>query len=617
MQARRLQFVVAALVAAAVALMVEPESAEGLDVRVQGRSELDARVVTAGTRIIVQGKLRDDLGKPLPQRTVGIALFEGDSDQRIEGRGVQTDRRGEFRVPFEVMPGGYRVTLRFESTSHVTGTVFEETVEVDRQPVSLDVRNPELVHGEGASVQLDVSASIEGVGVGLPVELHHDGEVVAEETLDDNGRGTLDVTRWLEAGTNAFQVTVPPGGPREEASTSVEIRRVDGMSVDAEVAPVFERLQRGAAVDGVVRGDEEAIEGLRVQATLTPVDKLEGVDRENKQATESGELVGTAETDGEGRFHIFYGRENLPDGDWEASVRITPEVGAAIERDVGTFTIDRSFSRLVINGAMGLAALVLLLVAGREVWEVVRAKLEEMRRHRERTRRRERAFDEEETLEAVPLEPDTVQEAEAGDRRLRGYVWDGLDETRVDGGRLELRASGSEEAIDVERTDARGEFDFDELPDGAFELVITADHYVRGRFAFEIPHDGALAHCRFELVPVPLKIRRLYQSLIELARGEDLWGELSPREIRTVVVGAMETRDADRGGGEGADRFVRRVRRLLEGDEQPATPREFLEALTDIVEETYFGPRRYDEETWRLARRIALRLREELEGDDA
>jgi hypothetical protein len=603
--------------AAAAVLVVEPDPADGLDVRVQGRSELDARVVTAGTRIIVQGKLRDDLGKPLPQRTIGIALFDGESDQRIEGRGVQTDRRGEFRSPFEVMPGQYRITLRFESTSHVTGTVFEETVAVERQPVSLDVRAPELVHGDGASVQLDISASIEGVGVELPVEVRQDGELFAETTLDENGRGSVEVGSRLEAGTNAFEVVVPAGGTREKASAGVEIRRVDEMSVDAEVAPVFERLQRGAAVDGVVSGESGPIEGLRVRATLTPVDKPEGVDREQKKATETGELVGTAETDGEGQFHIFYGRENLPDGEWRASVQITPEVGASIERDVGTFTIDRSFSRLVINGAIGLAALVLLLVASREVWDVVRAKLEEMRRRREQTRRRERAFDEEETLEAVPVAADEVEQTEAGDRRLQGYVWDGWDETRVEGARLELRASGAEEPADVETTDAQGEFAFDELSDGSFELVITADYYVRGRFSFEIPHDGALAHCRFELVPVPLKIRRLYQSLIELARGEDLWGELSPREIRSVVAGVLETGEPGRSEGKGAERFVRRIRRLLKGDDQPATPREFLEALTDIVEETYFGPRRYDEETWRLARRIALRLREELEGGDA
>ncbi len=605
----------AAILVAIGFVCVGSAPADALDVRVQGRSELDARVVTAGTRIIVRGHLRDDLGKPLPQRTVGATLFEAEDDRRIEGRAVETDRRGEFEVPIDVVPGRYRVALNFESTTHVTGTVFEETVEVERAPVELSVRAPQLVHGQEGAVELRVSASIEGVGMALPVEITLPSGETLERRLDDGGRASVDVSGKLEPGGNRLRVTVPADGPREATTQTVAIRRVETMTVEASVAPVFERLQRGAAVDGAVRSREGPIGGVDVEATLVPVGG-EGAERARRDGGEgSGRLVERTESDGQGRFHLFFGRENLPDGEWGATVRLSPEVGPAVERTVGTFTIDRSWSRWVVNGAAGLAVLVLLLVAGREVWVVIRAGLEKRRRRQEESRRRQRAFDEEETLQAIPVASGPEDGEEVDRDRVAGTVWDGWKEQPVGGARVEVWSAEGDTPDAVEQTDAQGRFVFEDLEAGERELVVSATYYVRGRYAFEIPHSGALAGCRFDLVPVPLKIRRLYQSLVELARGEDLWGEMSPREIRGIVVGVLEARpDGPEEGTEGSEAFAARVRDVLAGDEQPETPVELLEALTDIVEETYFGPRRYDEKTWQLARRIALRLREAIEG---
>ncbi|MFB6371821.1 MAG: hypothetical protein ABEN55_01595, partial [Bradymonadaceae bacterium] len=318
-------------------------------------------------------------------------------------------------------------------------------------------------------------------------------------------------------------------------------------------------------------------------------------------------------------FHLFFSRDRLSDGEWRAALRIEPDVGADVDKQVGTFEIDRSFSRMVINGAAALAVLVLLLVVGREAWVAIARKLEEWERQRAETERRRRAFEEEETLEAIPVDAEPPADIDAADRRrLGGRVWDGWDDGSVDGATLRLHPAGDSEADREETSDPDGRFGFGELERGDWELVISARYYVRGRFSFEIPHEGSLVNCRFELVPVPLKIRRLYQSLIELAQGEDLWGRLSPREIRSAVAGALEEHPRPpEASSETARAFVRRIRELLEEDgESLHAPIDYLEALTDIVQETYFGPRRYDETTWELAREIALRLREELEADD-
>ncbi|MFB6371822.1 MAG: hypothetical protein ABEN55_01600, partial [Bradymonadaceae bacterium] len=52
---------------------------------------------------------------------------------------------------------------------------------------------------------------------------------------------------------------------------SITIRKIESFAVDASVEPVFERLQRGAAVDGTIRAGGEPVEGVRVTATIVPV----------------------------------------------------------------------------------------------------------------------------------------------------------------------------------------------------------------------------------------------------------------------------------------------------------------------------------------------------------
>jgi hypothetical protein len=178
-------------------------------------------------------------------------------------------------------------------------------------------------------------------------------------------------------------------------------------------------------------------------------------------------------------------------------------------------------------------------------------------------------------------------------------------------GSIEFRPDGREKPAMSSRTDDEGRFACEHLDEGDWELVVEADYFVRGRFGFEIPHDGSLDPCRFELVPVPLKIRRLYQSLTEMAAGDDLWGELSPREIRETVERVLDAAPAG-ARDEPNVRFSERVRAIASGEAGDLeSGRDYLRAFTGLVEETYFGPRDYGEATWQLARRIAVELREE------
>ncbi|MFB6373966.1 MAG: carboxypeptidase-like regulatory domain-containing protein, partial [Bradymonadaceae bacterium] len=189
---------------AGVNAMLAAYPGTALDLRVQGRSQLDATANAAGTHLLVRGELRDDLNKPLPQRNVGVAVFNAATDQRVDTRTVRTDRRGKFATRYDLSPGRYRVTIRFESTTHVTGTVFDETVEVERQPARLTVDGPELVYGNASPVHLSVAATVGGVGLSLPVEIQTRAGRSIRRQLDESGRSRIDVVDLLTPGTNTL-----------------------------------------------------------------------------------------------------------------------------------------------------------------------------------------------------------------------------------------------------------------------------------------------------------------------------------------------------------------------------------------------------------------------------
>lgn len=598
------------LVSVLAVCLLAPRAGDALDLRVQARSQLTLQVRTAGTHLLISGELRDELGQPLPQREVRLEVVRR-SDDVVEATQVaDTNRSGVYESRAEVPPGDYEVRAVFEATPHVTSAQAKGTVRVEGKPVDLQVRGPSLVRSGAESVPIRIRASVEGRGISLPVEVQVDNGTEHRMRVDDRGRGRVDVADWLSAGANRISVIAPGGPHRPEARQEFEVRVADAVEVEASLEAVFERLQRGAAVTGQVRAEGQPVPETAVEVRLV---RANSGAEEASESEETEPLRRSGRTDEEGQFHLFFPRNELPDGEWRARVQVRPDIGASWVRDVGTLEIDRTLSRIVVDGAAGLAILAVLFVAGREGWRVLREKLDAIRRERRRTERRRQAFEEEATLEPVSMPEEAVDEEGGGlQHRVRGQVWDSWRDEPVEGAAIEGRRSGEEEPARRSTTGSEGRFGFDELDDGDWELVVEAEYFVRGRLSFEIPHDGSLDPCRFELVPVPLKIRRLYQSLIEMAAGDDLWGELSPREIRETVERVLDAAPAGAQKGPNV-RFSERIRAIASGEAgELETGQEYLETLTELVEETYFGPRQYGEATWQLARRIAVELREEM-----
>lgn len=608
-------------------VLLTATTASALDLRVQGRSKLSSDLRAAGTKLLVSGQLRDDLEQPLPHREIEIGVLGDVTREEVAGRSVETDSRGRYSTMFDLEPGEYFVRSTFEATPHVVGTQTERTIQLQPEPVDLEVRGPALVRPTEGPVEIQVQAEVGGLGVPLPTEIRRAESGVLREDLDENGRGRIDVSSLLRSGLNQIRVRIPGDSYREPVEKPIRIRLADSLSVEARVESVFERFQRGAAVSGRVVSDGEPVPNARVHATLERMEgdteggtvasrplPSEGPERDERERSRFEQSGTTGE---DGTFHLLFSREELIDGAWRARLQVHPDLGAPLEREVGTVEIDRTYSRIVVYGAAGVALLAVLLVVLREVWRLARRKIEFWRRQNAASEKRRQAFEEEATLEAVPVAEEPRDSGVAGESdAVRGQVWDVWRERPVGGARVTLAEDSGGEGGERSRTDSDGYFRFDDLDSGSWELIIEAEYFVRGRFSFDVPHDGRLDPCRFELLPVPLKIRRLYQSLVELAHGEDLWGRLPPSEIRETVSRVLDATSSARSDDETP--FLRSVRRIADGElEDLDSPRGYLDLLTGLVEETYFGPRDYGEKTWRVARTIALELREKLEDDAA
>lgn len=611
-----LALAVAMLCAAAVAA---PEAAEAIDLTVQGRSDLSIRARSAGAELVADGRLRDDRGRPLARRRVALRVTRGSGDDLVAEEAVDTDERGRFRADFDVDPGTYRVEAVFEATTHVEGHRVEETVEVEPEPVELRVEGPQVVGTGVSTVDVRVRATAAGRGVGVPVGLEANGQRWRRE-LSPRGSGEFDVRGLLAPGDNRLTAVVPATEYRDRATANHALRLVDEPKLEARASTVFERLQRGIVVEVTVTDAHGPVEGMAVDAGLTRVAGRSGGGGgdDGESSSRSEEPTKSGETDANGRFRAFFGREDLTDGTWRGEVTASPELGQSVTSRLEPVELDRTVSRYVVRGAAGLALLAVLLVVGREAWSVARRRLRERRERLEEERRREEAFEETEGLEPTALDeiPEEAEPTASDDeaRTVSGVVWDVWREEAVGGAEVRATPAGADEPSREATTDERGWFELGELESGSWELAVDAEGFVRADSEFEVPHDGTLATARFDVVAVPLKIRRLYRSLASIVEEHDPWGELSPREIRDAIVGVLEARGVG-GSEERPSIFARRVEKLVrEGEDDLESGGDYVRALTDIVEETNFSRRRYGRETWELARRLALRIRELVEG---
>jgi|GEM_PF-2248761 len=634
------------------ALFLFSSSAESLEINIRAYSELQVSVSAAGTMVRVRGTLRDRQGNGLGQRAIAVNFRNLDSTPNrapldtVPDASAQvfTERGGVFRVHRELMPGRWGVEVAFEETPNLSGDRFSTTVDLRELPVALSLHIPSFVVAPNSAIPVRVQATVEGVGLPEDAEVLLDDILVGAVELDQFGRGTIHLEAPIPGGLHEVRARL--SNPRYSQTEPVRerLRVSENIDLQAEIQEVLERLRRGLIVRGRVRDQLGELEAVRVSVELfqkrSPSDLIRDANRLSKDAQDPTSRPRlSVKTDANGEFVAFFPSTDLTDGLWSARVEVVPDAGAATSIEAETLRLDRKVSRWVLNvlAVLGLLGGVGLLI--QRFWQVISTYLGERKRKRASRSRAERARDEVEYLEVTSLDPALPSEAvvELSRTLLAGVVWDTWKQRPVSQAEMLIFKAGDDTPLRTHRIEAPapgqparhpGAFRIDDLPKGRYELTLSAAGFTPSRLDFGLPHDGRLGNIRLSMIAIPLKIRRLYQSLGESLKGQDLWGTLSLQEIDEALQAVLRESaqdailDPNLADSSASAAFVSALKRhLRRGDALPEsasdsqlTGEQLMALMTAVVEETYFSGRIFDDAVWQLARRLAERIREQAQG---
>lgn len=586
-------------------------AAQAYEIRVRGRAELTADVTSAGTNLQVFGRLRDDLQQGLPQRRVQVRVLSAENSSAVE-ENLYTDFRGAFHWHVELEPGAYSVEFTLAESEHLTAATLSREVRVEASVARLDLRLPSLV-GEGArEIPLQIIAISGGSGLAGQVHLFVNESGHRLVDLDRFGRVRVDLLADALSGKNTVEIVLPGTAYRQEVRAQGTFHRLEDLDARLEARSVFERFDRGVEVLGTVSDRHGPVEGLALEIFLVPHEQDE---------PEVSPLQSRVSTDGRGRFrHVFSGPE-IFDGNWKATVRAVPDLGAPVSWSTGPIELSQQSSRRLLNlvGLLGIIGVALLFLGqvGREVWR----KIAKWRAHRRALAAREASFSETEVIVPLPLADEADEGEEETDESrfvIAGMAWDIWRHRPVAEAQISLHIQGNtaREAMAV-HSDGVGRFRFEPLPAGRYELAVLAPGFVEGRMVLTLPHGGRLGRFRLDLIAVPLKIRRVYQTMVEAFEGEDLWGRLTPRQIEEVLwegLGHDAQEESGQPQSSGGQKERREdLRKRIEsfhdgGPEGRLDGMRLLDLMTQLVEESYFSGSDVETSQWLIARDIAMRL---------
>ncbi len=584
--------------ATVVALNLTPASSHAIDLRIRGEAKLAADVKGAGTALQVSGALRDELGAPLAMRDVGIQVVKEDGTPvELGATSLATDIQGKLSEQFELEPGVYMVRLKFTDASGLLAAdVATARVELKRLQPKLELRAPDLTVGRSSPSQLKIRASADGIGVRAPAEVFVNGAFAGSVELDERGRGVFDLSSHMKAGENEVGALMRATRMRPEARDVTTAWFAGDAELAADLSTSRLRLERGLIVSARVTDGEISVPGATMSAALFRVD----------DGTEGKVLRReTGVTRGDGRAEIFFPTAELDEGLWSARVTLLPDAGARVEAMTGAVELDRTSSRWLLN-VLGLVTV--LAGAAALMWRLSMTDWRAWwRRKDEGEEELELSYDANERVQFESFEPG--DDAPVGFDAIGGFVWDHWRAAPVPLATITLERRAGGEPIEVV-AGRDGGFVVRGIPRGVYALTARAHGFAPGVMEVSIPHDGKLRACRVGLVAIPLKVRRFYQAWIARTRGKDLWGHLSPRQIEDAIWDEVSSRQLAALPPERVDGARGKLRELL-SERAELGEMDFdalLTAVTDVVEESYFSGRSYDDELWELSVSIVRRL---------
>lgn len=627
------------IVSASLCAISAPQRALATEIRVRGQAKLYTDIQAAGTSAQISGILRDELGQALPQRPLTLSVQQGSTTVLEET--LYTDIQGRFGYQKTLPSGAYQVSVTFARDEHLDAASSLRDLELTPAPRRLELQGPSVVVGTTRAIQLRLRATAGGVGVRAPVELHVNAQRIASIELDHYGRGVFDLQSSLAPGDNeitAFLLATPdsPG-----AAAQTQLRYAPSASLEARLELGHERFERGLKVVGLVSDERGPLPGGEVAVVFERVSDAAPAPEDTKAIinalgqeepaspppppqpedsaldplTSQSTYKARGAVDERGQFSAFAPQQFLADGRWIAKVVYSPESGASIRQQTDAMTLDRSTSRLTLN-ILGLLTILIgvAVLSQRQLWSKLAA------RWRARQRANAQAkpnYDEDERIEVESLAPPNAQAISAGLFGIAGVVWDAWRDQPIAHAQLRVESADGQLIREVS-ADAAGQFSIDELPQGQHQLSVWAYGFARGRMALNLPHRGELSYTRISLIAIALKVRRFYQAWVQRWHGQDVWGALSPRQIEAALFEAVF--EASQVLEDASAREALRARYdAFIAQEQPLTEHsveQLMLMLTELIEESYFSQRVYEEGLWRLVVEITQRLERGLEQAD-
>ncbi len=581
------------------------------EIRIRGKASIDAKVNHASTMLQVSGFLRDDLKRGLRERPLKVTVKQGSLE--VASSSIRTGSHGTFFYREEFSPGDYSVKIEFVGDQLLDGDSQQWTTTVQKSAVELQVIAPDFIHNPQKAI-LHAGAKSNGVPLIGTLRVFVNEVSVSDIVLDTAGRGGLDILEFLKPGINTVMVSLPGSAFRDEISEKREVRLAETLEISATAEERLERLRRGLGVKGRVWDKVGGVGNVPVSVVIS------------KAGTKlKDEHVLRARTDENGVFSTFFFAEIMSDGDWDIKLTITPR-GKSLSKTIEPINWNTKTERFVLN-AFALIALMGALVLLFSVFKVrILNRKNKRREKRDKQRKRELAFVKDDTI--IPTAFSSEEKRQVDRNAIGGIVvdvWKSETTTQnfqlnpgqlvpVQEARVEVRLipkGDSVVSIDTYSalTDTAGRFKI-ELPDGNYELEVSKSGFVRGKHSFSIPHSGILSNFKVDLVPVPLKIRRLYEAITEEKGGQTFWGYKTPQEIEKILKLAWPEMDTHEDGIE-RKKLRTALRPIIQSSENEGIEsQELLAALSSIVEESYFSGEIYTEETWLFMRNIAIRLME-------
>jgi hypothetical protein len=487
----------------------------------------------------VSGQLVDKLtGDGIANQRVTVRLGDATAE-------AITRADGTFSVDnVPINPGQVTVTLAYRGGNEIDpAQPLVVTTDPSRSAVELTIAKLDDTH---AGAELVVRATVDGVGVRLPVDIAigsgADDKVTPLIHVATGDNFVLARANVGGAGSHHIRASFPGDDSRQPATADATVELSTTSATSIELSTTELAYEDDLVITGKVTDDDGAPIG---HAAVT----LASGDRSLAQAT-TDELGGY-------RFKI------------EGEVLGTGQLGVQVRAEPQSTFVKASHSRpAVVRVAEPQPVPVSYTIVG-FIATVVAAGGFFFARAKPWTKLRRRAPASSTTAEAgdgaapsagglVANKPSIVSTLRrAADDGFSGVVRDTVRGRPVADAVVYLVLRDLEQEI---RAESDGRFAIDGLIAGEWRAEVAAPGHVTEKFVVTIPHRGELRDVRVDLMPVREKVFQLYRRAAEPVLPESrLWGVWSPRQI------------------------VDHVRNKR--------PSPALAELTDFVEEIYFSPR--------------------------